>query len=60
MKGAYINIKLIIGNRDPGTGSLFLLWVNVWNISKLLIGNRELETWNYFLVSYCGIQSQSF
>ena len=25
MEGAYINIKLIIGNREPGTGSLFLI-----------------------------------
>ena len=25
LEGAYINIKLIIGNRKPGTGSLFLI-----------------------------------
>ena len=25
VEGAYINIKLIIGNREPGTGSLFLI-----------------------------------
>ena len=24
VEGAYINIKLIIGNREPGTDSLFL------------------------------------
>ena len=25
VEGAYINIKLIIGNREPGTGFLFLI-----------------------------------
>ena len=25
VEGAYINIKLIIGNRESGTGSLFLI-----------------------------------
>ena len=25
VEGVYINIKLIIGNREPGTGSLFLI-----------------------------------
>ena len=55
MEGAYINIKLIIGNREPGTGSFFLFRVNVWDILKLLIGNRESGTGNFFLVPYLGI-----
>ena len=25
VKGAYINMKLRIGNREPGTGSLYLI-----------------------------------
>ena len=25
VEGAFINMKLIIGNREPGTGSLFLI-----------------------------------
>ena len=25
VEGAFINVKLIIGNREPGTGSLFLV-----------------------------------
>ena len=38
MEGAYINIKLIIGNRESGTGNWFLvpyLEENVSDISKL-------------------------
>ena len=46
VKGAYINMKLRIGNREPGTGSLYLIWVNVSDTSKLLIGNRESGTGN--------------
>ena len=73
MKGAFINIKLIIGNREsatgnwflvpylrkrvgyiktvdreqgignrePGTSSLFLVWVYITNVSKVQIGNKE-------------------
>ena len=53
MEGAYINIKLIIGNREPGTGSLFLICENVSDISKLKnrkqgIGNRVPETSSLF------------
>ena len=44
--GACINLKQIIENRESGTGSLFLIRVNVWDISKLLIGNRESGTKN--------------
>ena len=53
MEGAYINMKLIIGNLESGTGirelatgSLFLIRVNVRDISKLLIGNRESGSGN--------------
>ena len=73
VEGAFINMKLIIGNResvtgfwflvpylrkrmgyiktvDPeqgignrelGTSSLFLIWVYITNVSKVLIGNKE-------------------
>ena len=41
------------GNREPGTGSLFLIWVNVSDISKLLIGNRESGTGFWFLILVC-------
>ena len=73
MEGAFINMKLIIGNResgtgnwflvpylrkrvgyiktvdreqgignrDPGTMSLFFIWVYITNVSKVQIGNKE-------------------
>ena len=47
---AYINMQLRIVNREPGTGSLFLICVNVSDTSKLLIGNRESGTGNRELV----------
>ena len=50
VEGAYINMKLRIGNRESGTGSLFLIPVNVSDISKLLIGNRISGTGNQELV----------
>ena len=53
MEGAYINIKLIIRNRESGTGNWFLILENVSDISILLnrkrgIGNREPETSSLF------------
>ena len=30
-----------IGNREPGTSSLFLIWVYITNVSKVQIGNKE-------------------
>ena len=50
MEEVFINMKLIIGNRESGTGSLFLICVNLWDISKLLIGsgNRESGTSSLF------------
>ena len=66
MEGAFINMKLIIGNRElvpcslfektcgiyqncrsgtgnrePGTSSLFLIWVYITNVSKVQIGNKD-------------------
>ena len=50
MEGAYINIKLIIGNRESRTGNWFLVPYleenvsdisNNTNISKVQIGNKE-------------------
>ena len=60
MEGAYINIKLIIGNRESGTGNWFL----VPYLSKRLgyfkitdreqgIGNREPRTSSLFLILVC-------
>ena len=42
--GAFINMELIIRNREQVPCSLF--GKNVWDISKLLIGNRESGTGN--------------
>ena len=35
--------KLLIGsgNREPGTSSLFPIWVYFTNVSKVHIGNKE-------------------
>ena len=30
-----------IGNREPGTGSLFLVCLYITNVSKVQIGNKE-------------------
>ena len=34
-------MKLIIGNRESGTKSLFLIWACNTNVSKVQIGNKE-------------------
>ena len=47
MEGAYINMKLIIGNRESGAG-------------ELLIGNRESETVDWFLVPYLSKRLEYF
>ena len=49
MEGAYINMKLIIGNRESGTGNWFLV-PYLRDISKLLIGNRESGTSTLVLI----------
>ena len=33
--------KLLIGNREPGTSSLFLIWIYITNVSKVQVGNKE-------------------
>ena len=53
MEGAYINIKLIIGNRLSGTGNWFLVpylrkRLGYFNSVKLETGNREPETSSLF------------
>ena len=30
-----------IGNREPGTSFLFLIWEYITNVSKVQIGNKE-------------------
>ena len=83
MKGAYVNIKLIIengesgtgnsflvpylskrlgyfktvdreqgiGNREPWTSSLFLMWVYITNVSKVQIGNMEPVPGSFLTIS---------
>ena len=55
MEGAYINIKLIIGNRESGTGNWFLVPYLKKRLgyfktvkSEQGIGNREPETSSLF------------
>ena len=53
MEGAYINIKLIIGNRESGTGNWFLVpylkkRLGYFKTVKSETGNRELETSSLF------------
>ena len=58
MEGAYINIKLIIGNRESGTGNWFLvpyLKKRLGYFKTAKIGNRESGTENRKLVPYFGI-----
>ena len=58
MDGAYINIKLIIGNRESGTGNWFLvpyLRKRLGYFKNVKIGNRESGTGNRKLVPYFGI-----
>ena len=72
MKGAYINMKLIIGNRESGTGNWFLvpyLSIRLGYFKKVDreqgIGNRELVPCSLiwyvtpmFLNSKSGIKNQ--
>ena len=57
MEGAYINIKLIIGNRESGTGNWFLVpylskrvgyFKTVDRIRESGTGNRELVPCSLF------------
>ena len=58
MEGEYISIRLIIGNRESGTGNWFLVpyfekTSRIFQNCK--IGNRESGTGNRKLVPYFGI-----
>ena len=58
MEGAYINIKLIIGNRESGTGNWFLvpyLTKRLGYFKTVKIGNGESGTAKGKLVPYNGI-----
>ena len=53
MEGAYINIKLIIGNRESGTGNWFLVpylkkRLGYFKTVKSETGDREPETSSLF------------
>ena len=53
MEGAYINMKLIIGNRESGTGIWFLVpyfrkRLGYFKIVKSETGNRKPETSSLF------------
>ena len=50
MEGAYINIKVIIGNRESGTGSWFLVLYLRKRLGHFKIGNWESGTGNQFLI----------
>ena len=55
MEGAYINIKLIIGNRESVTGNWFLVpylrkRLGYFKTVKSETGNREPGTGNLFLI----------
>ena len=55
MEGAYINIKLIIGNRESGTGNWFLVPYLSKRLGyfKILIGNRKAGARFLFLILVC-------
>ena len=58
MEGACINIKLIIGNRELGTGNWFLvpyLTKRLGYFKTVKIGNRESGTAKGKLVPFFGI-----
>ena len=39
-----------IGNREPGTSSLFLIWVCNTNVSTVRIGNKEPVSGSFFTI----------
>ena len=55
MEGAYINIKLIIGNQESGTGNWFLVPYLSKRLGyfKILIGNRKSGTSSLFHILVC-------
>ena len=55
MEAAYINMKLIIGNRDSGTGNWFLVphlskRLGYFKTVKSETGNRDPRTRSLFLI----------
>ena len=55
MEGAYSNIKLIIGNRESGTGNWFLVPYLSKRLGyfKILIWNRKSGNRFLFLILVC-------
>ena len=55
MEGAYINIKLRIGNRESGIGDWFLVPYLIKRLGcfKILIGNRKSGTISLFHILVC-------
>ena len=55
MEGAYIHMKLRIGNRESGTGNWFLVPYLSKRLGyfKILIGNRKSGTRFLFLILVC-------
>ena len=53
--GAYINMKLRIGNREPGTGNWFLVPYLSKRLGYFKIIGREQGIGNQFLVPYFGM-----
>ena len=55
MEGAYINIKLIIGNRESGNGNCFLVPYLSKRLGyfKILIGNRKSGASSLFHIMVC-------
>ena len=43
-------MKLIIGNRESGTKSLFLIWACNTNVSKAQIGNKEPDPGSFVAI----------
>ena len=54
VEGAYINMKLRIGNRESGTGNWFLVPYLNKRLGYFKIIDREQGTGNWFLVPYFG------
>ena len=44
------NRELGIGNREPGTKSLFLIWACYTNVSKVQIGNKEPDPGSFLTI----------
>ena len=60
MEGAFINMKLIIGNRESGTGNRFLVPYLRKRVGYIKTVDREQGIGNRELVPYLGIYYQCF